>query len=191
VICTWALLLFHYSSLLGSFFIEFYNFTFQLSILYQIREHSRGTLKLDNKNLESEKEKIVKEIGQRLRTLRVANNLNAGEIYKLTGISTGNTSSMETGKTFPSAYALIKLSELYNVSTDWILKGKTPENKGDQDLITVGDILQSDIDEELAAYLRYILKAWHEGERDRHWVMKQLERAFEDVGKSLKEEKAK
>ena len=146
---------------------------------------------MDKKNLKQEKEKIAKEIGQRLRTLRITNNLNAGEIYKSTGISTGNTSSMETGKTFPSAYALIKLSELYNVTTDWILKGKTPENKGDKDLITVGDILQSDIDEELAAYLQYILKMWHTGERDRHWVMKQLERAFEDVGNSIKEEKDK
>lgn len=144
---------------------------------------------MDKKTLKQEKEKIAKEIGQRLRILRITNNLNAGEIYKLTGISTGNTSSMETGKTFPSAYALIKLSELYHVTTEWILKGKTSENKDGKNLITVSDILQSDIDEELAAYLRYILKVWHEGERDRNWVMKQLERAFEDVGKRLKEGK--
>ncbi len=144
---------------------------------------------MDKKILKQEKEKIAKEIGQRLRILRITNKLNAGEIHKLTGISTGNTSSMETGKTFPSAYALIKLSELYNVSTDWILKGKTLESKDDKDLVTVGDILQSDIDEELAAYLQYILKVWHEGERDRHWVMKQLEKAFEDVGKRLEKGK--
>jgi transcriptional regulator with XRE-family HTH domain len=48
-------------------------------------------------------------------------------------------------------------------------------------LLTAGDIVQSDIDEELAVYLQYIMKMWHEGERDRHWVMKQLEKAFEDV----------
>jgi Predicted transcriptional regulator len=56
-------------------------------------------------------------------------------------------------------------------------------------LIKAGDILQNDIDEELAAYLQYILKMWHEGERDRHWVMKQLEKAFEDVGERLRERK--
>jgi transcriptional regulator with XRE-family HTH domain len=56
-------------------------------------------------------------------------------------------------------------------------------------LLTNGDIVQSDIDEELAAYLQYILKMWHEGERDRHWVMKQLENAFEEVRKRLKEGK--
>jgi hypothetical protein len=38
-------------------------------------------------------------------------------------------------------------------------------------------------------YLQYILKMWHEGERDRHWVMGQLERTFEDVGARLREGK--
>jgi transcriptional regulator with XRE-family HTH domain len=58
-------------------------------------------------------------------------------------------------------------------------------------LVTAGSIIQSDIDGELAAYLQYILKMWHTGERDRHWVMKQLEKAFEEVGQKLKEEKKK
>ena len=50
-------------------------------------------------------------------------------------------------------------------------------------LITAGNIVSSDIDEELAAYLRYILKNWHESERKRHWVMGQLEMAFREVKK--------
>ena len=58
-----------------------------------------------------------------------------------------------------------------------------------QALVAAKDIVQSDIDGELAAYLQYVLKMWHGGERDRHWVMGQLERAFEDVGKRLKEGK--
>ncbi len=56
-------------------------------------------------------------------------------------------------------------------------------------LLTAGDIVKNDIDEELAAYLRYILKMWHAGERDRHWVMGQLARAFEDVGGEVNERK--
>ena len=55
-------------------------------------------------------------------------------------------------------------------------------------LVTAGDIVQSNIDEELAVYLQYILKMWHEGERDRHWVMKQLGIAFQEVAKKLQEE---
>ena len=50
-------------------------------------------------------------------------------------------------------------------------------------LVTAGNIVSGDIDEELAAYLRYILKNWHESERKRHWVMGQLEVAFRDVKK--------
>jgi transcriptional regulator with XRE-family HTH domain len=57
-----------------------------------------------------------------------------------------------------------------------------PQRVKFQSLVAANDILQSDIDEELAAYLQYILKMWHEGERDRHWVMGQLERAFQEVG---------
>jgi transcriptional regulator with XRE-family HTH domain len=56
-------------------------------------------------------------------------------------------------------------------------------------LVKAGDIVQSDIDEELAVYLQYILKMWHEGERDRHWVMKQLGIAFREVAERLDEEK--
>jgi hypothetical protein len=34
------------------------------------------------------------------------------------------------------------------------------------------------------SYLQYILKMWHAGDRDQHWVMKQLERAFKTQGSS-------
>jgi transcriptional regulator with XRE-family HTH domain len=61
-----------------------------------------------------------------------------------------------------------------------------PENAKFHSLVTAKDIVQSDIDNELAAYLQYISKMWHAGERDRHWVMKQLEKAFEDVKVKLK-----
>ena len=66
-----------------------------------------------------------------------------------------------------------------------------PEHPKFHSLVAAKDIVQSDIDEELAVYLQYILKLWHEGERDRHWVMGQLERAFEDVDVRLREGKDK
>ncbi|HEY8463016.1 MAG TPA: hypothetical protein VIM29_03190, partial [Bacillota bacterium] len=51
-------------------------------------------------------------------------------------------------------------------------------------LVKAGNLVgENDIDKELAAYLRYILKNWHESERKRHWVMGQLEQAFRDVKK--------
>ena len=66
-----------------------------------------------------------------------------------------------------------------------------PKNAKFHSLVAAKDIVQSDIDDELATYLQYILKMWHEGERDRHWIMGQLERTFEDVGRKLKEKKGK
>jgi hypothetical protein len=56
-------------------------------------------------------------------------------------------------------------------------------------LIMVGNMVHTDIDEKLAVYLQLILKMWNQGERDRHWVMKQLEKAFEDAGAKLRAEK--
>lgn len=52
-------------------------------------------------------------------------------------------------------------------------------------LVAAKDIVQSDIDDELATYLQYILKMWHAEERDRHWVMKQLEKAFQEVAEEI------
>ena len=47
--------------------------------------------------------------------------------------------------------------------------------------LKAGDLVESDIDDELAAYLLYIIKNWGEGERKQHWVMGQLEMAFREV----------
>lgn len=48
-------------------------------------------------------------------------------------------------------------------------------------LLEAGDLVKSDIDDELAAYLQYIIKNCHEGERKQFWVMGQLEMAFREV----------
>ena len=47
--------------------------------------------------------------------------------------------------------------------------------------LKAGDLLESEIDEELAAYLLYIIRNWSAGERKQHWVMGQLEMAFREV----------
>jgi transcriptional regulator with XRE-family HTH domain len=48
-------------------------------------------------------------------------------------------------------------------------------------LLKAGDLVERDIDDELAAYLLYIINNWGEGERKQHWVMGQLEMAFREV----------
>lgn len=48
-------------------------------------------------------------------------------------------------------------------------------------LLEARELVAGDIDDDLAAYLQYIIENWREGERKQHWVMGQLEMAFREV----------
>lgn len=68
-------------------------------------------------------------IGDRIKTRRKELNITPTQIHKEAHISTGNLSGIETGKSLPSASALISLSKILNCTTDWILKGETPNSE--------------------------------------------------------------
>ncbi|NLY90467.1 MAG: helix-turn-helix transcriptional regulator [Firmicutes bacterium] len=87
---------------------------------------------------------------------------------------------------------------MFTRAEDYILKGlelfgekemsvaltkilKNPQFAKFRLLLEAGELVSDDIDEELAAYLLYIIKNWREGERKQHWVMGQLEMAFREV----------
>lgn len=65
-------------------------------------------------------------IGSRIRMRRNELNIKGEQIYEATGISTGNLSGIETGKSLPSSTALVGLSKILDCSIDWILTGKSP-----------------------------------------------------------------
>lgn len=67
----------------------------------------------------------MQTIGERLLFLRQKANLTMPEIEKLTKISKSNISKYEKNKVKPSADALILLSRVFNITTDWILTGET------------------------------------------------------------------
>lgn len=69
----------------------------------------------------------LKDIGIRIRQRRKELSLTQTKIKELTGISSGNLSDIENGNKLPSTNAIISLSEVLNCTTDWILKGKSPE----------------------------------------------------------------
>ena len=48
-------------------------------------------------------------------------------------------------------------------------------------LLKARGLVEVEIDDELAAYLLYIIENWREGERKQHWVMRQLEMVFREV----------
>ncbi|WP_213950990.1 helix-turn-helix domain-containing protein [Tepidanaerobacter syntrophicus] len=68
--------------------------------------------------------KSLKTVGERIKYARKLKGLTQNDIYKLTGISSGNLSDIENNKVLPSANALISLKRELGVSIDWILTGE-------------------------------------------------------------------
>lgn len=63
------------------------------------------------------------EIGNRIKQRRKELGLTQVQIYEATGISSGNLSTIENGKSLPSSAALISLSNLLQCTIDYLLKG--------------------------------------------------------------------
>lgn len=65
------------------------------------------------------------ELGKRIKNKRLELNLTQSDVKQKTGISTGNLSDIERGRSAPSASALCELSDVLECSVDYILFGKT------------------------------------------------------------------
>lgn len=64
---------------------------------------------------------------ERLRSLRLKDNISAESLSKITGISANRIISFEDGKSQPDVRELIALSEAFGVTVDYILKGEKNE----------------------------------------------------------------
>lgn len=61
----------------------------------------------------------------RIRTLREDRDLRQIDVSNATGIDQKTLSNYETGKTNPDSFAIIKLAEFFNVTTDYLLDRKS------------------------------------------------------------------
>ena len=67
-----------------------------------------------------------KEVGARLKSLRMSSNLEQQEVAKLMGYKSDTTiSKWENGKNLPNGGKLAKLASIFNTSTDYILHGES------------------------------------------------------------------
>lgn len=126
----------------------------------------------------------MKTIGQRLRAARIKKNLTIPRVSERTKISRGNLSLIENDKNKPSSDTLVLLSELYDVSTDWILKGR------DRDPSLVKEAPDSYSLErkkgELEKFYQLLVQAWEEGDEEiRGWILVQLRRAFPEIAEKI------
>lgn len=65
----------------------------------------------------------METVGDRLKELRTITKMTQQEVADAIGKSKGNISGYEKGSFEPSASTIVKLSECFNISTDYILKG--------------------------------------------------------------------
>ncbi|MCP5047007.1 MAG: helix-turn-helix transcriptional regulator [bacterium] len=64
-----------------------------------------------------------KQIGSRIRKLRVDSGVKQEDLAKLLGVSRAKLSRFETGEIKPTANVLFDLKFIFSTSIDWILAG--------------------------------------------------------------------
>jgi len=64
-----------------------------------------------------------KNIGERLRKLRLERDLSQAEVSETLGLSRSHYSQLELGKQFPSYTILSRIAEFYSKDYEWILHG--------------------------------------------------------------------
>ena len=67
------------------------------------------------------KEYDARAAGERLKELRAEKGIGQNKLAKDLSLSNASISKWETGKQEPSASALLKLAQYFNVSVDYIL----------------------------------------------------------------------
>lgn len=67
--------------------------------------------------------------GERLRALRVKHSLRQKDVAERLGISESAYGYYEQGRREPSQEVLIKLAEIFDVSIDYLLTGRTDQNR--------------------------------------------------------------
>ena len=118
-------------------------------------------------------------IAERIKQARINAKLSMTEVYKKTGISEGNLSEWESGHFRPTTKNLLLLSDIYDVSIDWLLKG---ENAKLFDM--------NEKNKELVSFFRDLYDQWEQGdEATRGWIVVQLRKAFPETAAKLRDNK--
>ncbi len=83
-------------------------------------------------------------IGNRIKDLRKQKKLNQTELGEIIGVSLNTLYSIETGKSDISSEALLKLSDFFKVSTDYLLKGIETERTISESEREILEVLRAD-----------------------------------------------
>ena len=97
-----------------------------------------------------------KEIGVRLAKLRRSSSMTQEDLAEILGVTTKHISHVERGKAALSLRHLIKLSEMYNCSLDYLIMGKPHDQALSIIPKPIFDILYSDNEKEIDRLVRYL-----------------------------------
>lgn len=89
----------------------------------------------------------MKTLKNKIRDLREDMDLRQTDVAKATGIDQKTLSNYETGKTNPDSYAIIKLAEFFNVSTDYLLGYSQSNIKSNKDIAEKLEKIEKEIAE--------------------------------------------
>ena len=67
---------------------------------------------------------MIIELGERLKALRTENHLRQDQVARLVNVEKSSISMYETGVRQPSYITLVRLADVFNVSTDYLLGRK-------------------------------------------------------------------
>lgn len=69
---------------------------------------------------------LLKEIGSRLEEIRVSLGLSVKELTSFLGIGSSSYTKYKYGVSLPRLHNLISLSDRFDISLDWLIRGKGP-----------------------------------------------------------------
>lgn len=70
------------------------------------------------------KEAAIIEIGERIKNARKTLQLQQKEMADALGVSASHLSEIESGKANPNADVILKISETYDISVEFIIRGR-------------------------------------------------------------------
>lgn len=72
------------------------------------------------------KRKVAMNIGTKIKNARTSANLTQEQVAEALDVSRQTVSNWENEKTYPDIVSVIKMSDLYNISLDHLLKEEKP-----------------------------------------------------------------
>lgn len=98
------------------------------------------------------------DIGSKIQAARLEKKLTQEQVAERLGVSRQTISNWENAKSYPDIISVIKMSECYNVSLDYLLKGEEPMNQYYEYLEESTNVVKStDKKNKLMTLLSYLL----------------------------------